>query len=113
MNSDLSAAGAAGFQKESFVATKKAVPLVVTTKHKGVFFGYGVYAGEEITVLENARMVVYWSPDTKSVVGLAANGPSKSCRISPAVPSITIRDVTAGIVCSADAAAKFEAAPWG
>ena len=88
------------------------VPLVITTKHRGVFFGYGTYSGEEVVTLENARMVVYWSASTKSVVGLGAFGPDRSCRISPSVPCITVRDVTAGIVCTDSAVKNFEAEPW-
>lgn len=85
---------------------------VLTTVHKGVFFGYGEYNGDSIVTLTNARMVVYWSPSSKSVVGLAAMGPDAACRISPQVPSIIIRDVTAGFEVSAAAVEKFEVAPW-
>jgi hypothetical protein len=87
-------------------------PLVVTTD-RGVFFGYGYSSLDaEHIRLENARMVVYWSADCRSVVGLAANGPTKGCRIGPAAPAIVVRNVTAIIECSDSAAEEFEGAPW-
>lgn len=90
----------------------KNVPMVVTTE-KGVFFGYGTPDLEAQHVkLTNARMVVYWSADCRSVVGLAANGPTKGCRIGPKATAILIRNVTSVIECSDDVAAKFEEAPW-
>ena len=89
-----------------------ATPMVVTTE-RGVFFGYGTPDIEaEHIRLTSARMVVYWSADVKSVVGLAANGPSNGCKIGPAAPAIIVRNVTAIIECSDEAAKKFEGAPW-
>lgn len=90
----------------------KSVPLVVTTE-RGVFFGYGEPDLEAQHVrITGARMVVYWSADCRSVVGLAANGPTKGCRIGPQAPAIIVRNVTAVIECSEAAAKKFEEAPW-
>lgn len=88
------------------------VPLIVTTAHKGVFFGYGTPSDAATIRIENCRMVVYWSADVKSVVGLAANGPTAGCRIGPKAPAITLRDVTSVIEMSAEAAAKFEVCKW-
>jgi hypothetical protein len=42
---------------------------------------------------------------------LAANGPSKSCRIGPAA-DITLRSITAVLEVSPEAVTKWEAAPW-
>lgn len=91
---------------------KKQVPMVVTTE-RGVFFGYGTpdLNAAHVT-LTNARMVVYWSADCRSVVGLAANGPTNGCKIGPKAPAILIRNVTATIPCSDEVATKFEQAPW-
>jgi len=89
------------------------VAVVVTTSYRGVFFGYVDAPSDAQTIrIENARMCVRWSEDVRSVVGLASSGPSAGCRIGPAVPAITLRDVTAVIECSAEAAQKFETAPW-
>lgn len=87
-------------------------PLVVTTAHRGVFFGYGKPTTEAIIRIEKARMCVYWSADVKSVLGLASNGPSNSCKVGPAVPAITLRDVTSIMECSEAATAKWEGGPW-
>lgn len=90
----------------------KLAPLVVTTSHRGVFFGYGLPTdGSEIR-LEKARMCISWSSDIKGVLGLAAVGPSKTCKIGLSVPAITLRDVTSVMECSEEAAAKWEQGPW-
>ena len=86
-------------------------PLVVTTKYRGVFFGYGEKSDSDKIRLENARMCVRWQ-GTKGVLGLAAAGPNKNCRISPAVPAITVSDVTAVLECSQEAAAEWEKGHW-
>ena len=94
---------------------KKLLPVVVTTEHRGVFFGYlaqGHEATAKIVKLERARMCVYWSPDMRSIMGLAAKGPSKSCKVGPAVPSITLQDVTSVIEVSDCAVKAWEDEPW-
>lgn len=91
---------------------KADVPLVVTTSHRGVFFGYGQPTTESIIRIEKARMCVYWSADVKSVFGLAATGPSSQCKVGPAVPAVTLRDVTSVMEVSPEAAAKWESQPW-
>ena len=92
--------------------TIKDVPLVVTTEHKGVFFGYGRPSDKDTIRIKRARMCVYWSADVKSVLGLAAGGPTKGCRIGPAVPSLTLRKVTAVMEVSPEGAKAWESAPW-
>jgi len=89
-------------------------PLMVTTAHRGVFFGYGVVPpkGETNITLTTARMCVKWSSDMRGVFGLAAQGPSKMCRIGPAVPSLHLLDVTSVTEVSDSAAKAWESAPW-
>lgn len=87
-------------------------PLVVTTKHKGVFFGYGEKSDGETIELKQARMCVYWSTDMRGFMGLASIGPSRSCKVGLAVPSLTVRDVTSVAECSPDAATAWEKGPW-
>ena len=88
------------------------IPLIVTTAHRGVFFGYGVKTEAKIIRLERVRMCVYWSADVKGVLGLAVKGPSKYCKIGPQAPAATIQDVTSLVECSAESAAAWEAQPW-
>ena len=63
--------------------------LVVTTAHRGVFFGYGEQTEKDTITLENARMCLYWPVENKGVLGLASDGPKKGSRVSPAAPNIT------------------------
>jgi len=88
--------------------------VMVTTEHKGVFAGTLVkYDSEhEVAVIKDARMLVYWSSDTRGVLGAAAKGPGRSCRVSPAVPKIQLNAVTSVIDCTDNAKAMWEAEPW-
>lgn len=92
-------------------AQEKAV--MVTTEFRGVFFGYMTDAPENGTVtIKRARNCVYWSSDVKGFMGLASDGPSKNCRVGPAVLSLTLNKVTAVIEVSPSAAQKWEGGPW-
>ena len=86
--------------------------LVVTTAHRGVFFGYGEQSDQPTIRLEKARMCVSWPEENKGVVGLAFDGPVKGSRIGPAAPSIILRDVTAVMECTPAAIKRWESAPW-
>ena len=86
-------------------------PVVVTTQHRGVFFGYAAETDGETIKLRAARNCLYWSPDVKGFMGLAASGPSLSCRIGPAV-DISLRDITSVIECTVAATKAWEDAPW-
>lgn len=70
-------------------------PVLVTTAHRGVFFGnlIGKGAKEELT-LKNARNCIYWASDCGGFLGLASNGPTKDCRIGALVSEITLYDIT-------------------
>jgi hypothetical protein len=86
--------------------------VVVCTDKRGVFFGYSEKTDGDAVRLKKSRMCVYWSSDVRGVMGLAANGPTKDCRISPAVPEIEVRGITAIMECSEAATAAWEKAPW-
>lgn len=87
--------------------------VVVSTKHRGVFYGTLAERKPGEVTLTNARMCVYWCVRTKGFVGLASKGPQSGCRITDSAPSIEVVDVTAVIECSEDAVKAWEAAPWG
>jgi hypothetical protein len=91
---------------------KKKIPLIVTTLHKGVFFGYAVPTTSKTIRLENAQMCVYWSADIKGVVGLASIGPSANCKIGPIAPAITLQAVTSIMEVSQQAEKKWKLQPW-
>ncbi len=86
-------------------------PVVVTTAHRGVFFGYASKTDGETIKLRAARLCVYWSSDLRGFMGLAAVGPNKSCRIGPAA-DIEIRNITSVVECSEQATKAWEDAPW-
>ena len=90
----------------------KQVPMVVTTEYRGVFFGWGVPTKEKIITLEKAQMCVYWSVDIGGVLGLASRGPSKNCRVGPAIPKITLQGVTSIMEASPEAAEAWANKPW-
>lgn len=86
-------------------------PVLVTTEFKGVFFGYADAPPAETMHLKRARLCVYWSSDVRGFMGLAATGPSKHCRIGPAV-DITLHGVTSVAECSEAAVNAWEGEPW-
>lgn len=87
--------------------------VLVTTEFRGVFFGYMTDMPKNSSVtLKRAQNCVYWSSDVKGFMGLAATGPTKSCKVGPAVPSITLSKVTAVVEVSPEAAEKWMKAPW-
>ncbi len=87
-------------------------PVLVTTEHRGVFFGYADDTSQTTVVLKRARLCVYWSAEMKGFMGLASMGPNNKCRIGPAA-DITIRDITSVTECTPEAVKAWESAPWG
>jgi hypothetical protein len=85
--------------------------VLVTTEHRGVFFGYATDTDGETISLKRGRNCIYWSRDCKGFMGLAATGPTSSCRIGPPA-DITLRNVTAVVEVTAEAAAAWEKQPW-
>jgi len=86
--------------------------VIVTTAHRGVFFGYATKTDADTIDLKRARLFVYWSSDIRGFMGLASVGPSKSCRIGPPA-DIELRAITAVVSVTPEAAKKWEGAPWG
>ena len=85
--------------------------VLVTTAHRGVFFGYATDVDGETITLRAARLCLYWSADVKGFMGLASSGPSKSCRVGPRA-DITLRNITAVLTVEPAAVAAWESAPW-
>ena len=99
-------------KKKSKEAKRKKVPMVVTTEHRGVFFGWGIPTKEKIIILTDAQMCVYWSAEIGGVLGLASCGPSKNCRVSPAVSKITLQGITAITEATDNAVKAWQSKPW-
>ena len=90
---------------------KKERAVIVTTAHRGVFFGYATKTSGDTIELKRSRLCIYWSRDVKGFMGLASGGPTSSCRIGPAA-DIELRNITAVLEVTPEAVAKWEAAPF-
>lgn len=86
-------------------------PVLVTTAHRGVFFGYTQDTSGEIIKLRAARNCLYWPTDQKGFLGLAATGPVRGTRIGPAA-DLELRDITSVAACTPEAVIAWEKAPW-
>ena len=58
--------------------------VLVTTAHRGVFFGYAGKTDGPTIKLRSARSCIYWPTAQKGFLGLAAEGPVNGSRIGPA-----------------------------
>lgn len=99
--------------KKNDSVTERAV--VVTTEHRGVFFGYLLpednQAPEKVT-LRGCRICVSWANSVHGVLGLAARGPCRESRVSPAAPSGEVWKITGVWDCTREAVAAWESEPW-
>ncbi len=86
-------------------------PVLVTTAHRGVFFGYATETGGPTIKLRAARNCLYWPTVNKGFLGLASIGPVSGARVGPAA-DIELRDITCVAECTSEAAKAWEAAPW-
>lgn len=89
--------------------TEKAV--LVTTQHRGVFFGYATDTSGATIHLRAARNCLYWPTENKGFLGLAAEGPKSGARVGPAA-DVELRDITCVAACTPKAVEAWEKAPW-
>lgn len=89
----------------------KEIAVLVTTAHRGVFFGYATDTSGAIIKLRGARNCVYWPSSQKGFLGLASTGPLDGAKIGPAA-NIEIRDITCVAECSDEAVKRWNDAPW-
>ena len=85
--------------------------VLVTTAHRGVFFGYSTETGGKTIKLRAARNCIYWPNEQKGFLGLASTGPVSGSRIGPAA-DIELRDITCVAECTEEATNAWERAPW-
>lgn len=85
--------------------------VLVTTEHRGVFFGYAEDTSGDRIHLTGGRLVVYWPSETKGFMGLAHAGPPRGSRIGPPA-DIEVRDITSVVEVTPEAVERFEEAPW-
>lgn len=93
---------------------KIAVLITTDSTKRGVFSGFidPADADRETLVVEELRMCVFWSTDVCGVIGLAATGPTKKCRITKAAKRATLRGVTATVELSEEALKNWRKEPW-
>lgn len=96
--------------------TSDKIPVLITTNKdlRGVFFGYiNPDDSEKDTMrVENVQMCVYWSQNVCGVLGLAATGPLKGCRVTPPAKAGVIKGVTLVAECSKEAVKAWKSTPW-
>jgi hypothetical protein len=90
-------------------STERAV--IVTTEHRGVFFGYAADTSGDVINLRAARNCIYWSSAVRGFMGLAATGPDNQSKVGPSA-DIELRKITSVVACTPAAIAAWEAAPW-
>jgi hypothetical protein len=86
--------------------------VLVTTAHRGVFFGYATDVDGEIVVLRQARNCLYWPAANHGFLGLTTMGPVEGARVGPPAPELRLRDVTSVALCSSQAVKAWEAMTW-
>ena len=82
------------------------VAVVVTTAHRGVFFGFadrGSIESKSSIWLKRARNCIFWHRSIGGLLGLASVGPNKECRIGAQAAEILLHDITSVFVCSEEA----------
>lgn len=98
--------------KTSVKKTTKKAParkeraVLVTTTHKGVFFGYATQTSGDVINLKRARMAIYWGT-TKGLMQLCHTGPTASSKVS-APADIELRGITAVFEIAPEALAVWE-----
>jgi len=80
--------------------------VVVTTRYRGVFFGYADKTDGKTIKLKDARLCIYWTSDMGGFMGLASKGPSSTCKIGPPA-DIELRGITSVVECTPDAEQKW------
>lgn len=84
-------------------------PVIVTTEHRGVFFGYATdTSGSEIH-MTNVRMPIKFGT-TRGLLELSDTGPTHKSLVSARAERMEIRKITAVIDVAPEAVKAWEAA---
>lgn len=95
------------------MVAKSVKKVVVTTEHRGVFFGQLVSKNAPKSIkLKDARNCVYWDSSLHGFIGLADVGPGNGCKIGPKA-DLELYDITSIVECTPEAIAKWEKGIWG
>ena len=89
------------------------LPVLVTTEHRGVFFGHlsddQDRNNKASLTLTDVRCAIYWS-GIGGFLSLAAVGPTSECRIGTQAPRVTLHDITSVSDCTEKAAKAWRSA---
>lgn len=89
------------------------VGVLVTTQHRGVFFGFAdplEIENKAKIKLTRIRNCISWSADIGGFLGLAKTGPNASCRIGAEAPEAVLHDITSCTLCTEEAVAAWTSA---
>jgi len=79
-------------------------PVLVTTEHRGVFFGYLIEDNAPVSVtLTSARNCLYWSKEVGGFMGLASLGPIGVSRVGAKTERVKLFDITSILDVSPEA----------
>lgn len=86
--------------------------VLVTTAHRGVFFGFIEPATEDqkTIVLAKVRCCLYWHESIGGFLGLASVGPNDKCRVGKEAPRVILHDVTSVSDVTEEAVKRWAAA---
>jgi len=82
------------------------IGVLVTTLHKGVFFGFILPENIEnkaVLRMHRARNCIYWAASVGGFLGLASGGPNMECRVGKEAPQIILHDITSVTICTQEA----------
>jgi len=90
--------------------------VVVTTNkdRRGVFYGLLKEwdRDKDYLILEQARMIIYWSQETKGVLGLASDGAANGSKVTSTIPMIELNGITAILLATQKAQKRFRDEIW-
>ena len=86
--------------------------VLVTTTHRGVFFGRLAEIGKDSIRLDDAQNCLYWGKTVKGFLGLASHGPDATCRVTRPAPKLQLFGVTSVSECSDASLAAWKICPW-
>jgi hypothetical protein len=97
--------------------SKKIYVLITTDEQKRGVFKAKIDPADADKIdipAEEVQMCVKWSEEVRGVLGLAANGPTKHCRITPVFEGHgVIKGVTLVLQMSDKAVKAWKSCPWG
>lgn len=84
-------------------------PVLVTTKNRGIYYGYLVVdKGPVAVTLAQARVVADWDCGQKGFLALAVYGPRGLANVSPACTELTIYDIDTVALVNPEAVEEWD-----